>query len=74
MGRLVAFLLGGLALALFAPHIFMTDVQLADYQHWWEKTIGEGWYRKIFDHGPGILAGLALLLLAVRGRDGGHFD
>ena len=74
MGRLVAFLLGGLALALFAPHLFMTDTQLGDYQQWWIKTIGEGWYRKIFLHGPGIFAGLGLLLLAVRGRDGGHFD
>lgn len=74
MGRILAFLLGGLALALFGPHLFMTEGQLGDYQQWWTKTIGQGWYDKIFKHGPGIFAGLALLLLAVRGRDGGHFD
>ncbi len=74
MGRILAFLLGGLALALFGPHLFMTEVQLGDYERWWKSMIGDGWYDKIFKMGPGIFAGFALLLLAVRGRDGGHFD
>ena len=71
MGRIVAFILGGLALALYGPHLFMGSGQLADYEAWWKKTIGDDWYAKVFTMGPGIFAGLALLLLAVRGRDGG---
>lgn len=71
MGRIVAFLLGGVALALYGPHLFMTGEQLAQYEDWWVKQLGADWYRKIFAFGPGILAGLALLLLAVRGREGG---
>jgi len=77
MGRLLAFLLGGLALALYAPHLFLPADQLADYQNWWRETtdkIGKGWYDKIFGFGPGIFAGLALLLLAIRGRDGGGYN
>ena len=74
MGRILAFLLGGLALALYGPHLFMTIEQLKNYENWWKDLVNEGWYDKIFKHGPGIFAGLALLLLAVRGRDGGHFD
>lgn len=71
MGRILAFLLGGLALALYAPHLFLTEEQLGE----WTKTLtgflGTGWYDKIFRHGPGIFAGLALVLFAVRGREGG---
>ena len=70
MGRILAFLLGGLALALFAPYFFMTDAQLADYTNGWVSHLGQGWYDKIFKHGPGVFAGLALLLFAVRGREG----
>jgi hypothetical protein len=75
MGRLLAFLLGGAALALYGPHLFMSHDALADYKRWWVENLfgggpdAEGWYQKIFVHGPGIFAGLALLLLAVRGRD-----
>jgi hypothetical protein len=71
MGRIVAFILGGLALALYGPHLFMSASQLDGYESWWKNTIGDDWYTKIFRHGPGIFAGLALLLIAVRGRDGG---
>jgi hypothetical protein len=69
MGRLLAFVLGGLALALYGPHLFMGLEGLTDYETWWKEKIGEDWYKKIFELGPGIFAGLALLLLAVRGRD-----
>jgi hypothetical protein len=69
MGRLLAFVLGGLALALYGPHLFMSAEGLADYMQWWTDKIGIEWYQKIFAHGPGIFAGLALILLAVRGRD-----
>jgi hypothetical protein len=74
MGRLLAFLLGGLALALYAPHLFLTEQQLIDYREWWTKLVGQGWYEKVFMNGPGIFAGLALLLLAIRGRDGGGYN
>ena len=69
MGRLLAFILGGLALALYGPHLFMGEETLNEYVAWWHKTIGAEWYVKVFNNGPGIFAGLALLLLAVRGRD-----
>lgn len=71
MGRILAFLLGGLALALYAPHVFMTEDQLKSWTQKLTDAIGQGWYEKIFQHGPGIFAGLALILFAVRGRDGG---
>jgi hypothetical protein len=71
MGRIIAFLLGGLALALYAPHVFMTEDQLKQWTAWLTESIGSGWYQKIFEHGPGIFAGLALILFAVRGREGG---
>ena len=74
MGRLLAFLLGGLALALYGPHLALPDEQLKDYVNWWTKLVGEGWYDKVFKFGPGIFAGLALLLLAIRGRDGGGYN
>jgi hypothetical protein len=69
MGRILAFLLGGLALALYGPNVFMTIDQWAKYEKWWSETLPAGWFDTIFRKGPGIFAGLALLLLAVRGRD-----
>lgn len=75
MGRLLAFILGGLALALYGPHLFMSLEQLTDYRNWWVTDVlgggadAQGWYDKIFSYGPGIFAGLGLLLLAIRGRD-----
>ena len=69
MGRLLAFLLGGLALALYGPHLFMTAEQLTSYVKWWRSAIGDGWYEKIFVTGPGVFAGLALILFAIRGKE-----
>ena len=69
MGRILAFLLGGFALALYGPNAFMTGEQWKTYSEWWEKTLTQGWYDTLFRVGPGIFAGLALLLLAVRGRE-----
>ena len=69
MGRILAFLLGGFALALYGPNVFMTADQWETYSKWWDKTLTHGWYETLFRVGPGIFAGLALLLLAVRGRE-----
>jgi hypothetical protein len=69
MGRLLAFILGGAALALYVPHLFMTAQQLADWERTLTGWIGEDWYRKVFIHGPGVFAGAALILFAVRGRE-----
>ena len=69
MGRILAFLLGGAALALYGPHLFMSEETLKNYEQWWVKSIGEGWYQKIFQSGPGILAGLSLILFAIRGKE-----
>ncbi|MCC7139083.1 MAG: hypothetical protein IT460_11730 [Planctomycetes bacterium] len=73
MGRFLSFLLGGLALALYVPHLFLTDAKLIEYRNWWVQLVGQGWYDKVFAFGPGIFAGLALMLFAVRGRDHGGF-
>ena len=69
MGRLIAFILGGAALALYGPHLILPADTLAEYENWWRTTLGADWYAKVFSYGPGIFAGLALVLLAVRGRD-----
>jgi hypothetical protein len=66
MGRLIAFILGGAALLLYVPPLF---TGLEKITKWWQDTLGAEWYAKVFGHGPGIFAGIALLLLAVRGRD-----
>jgi hypothetical protein len=68
MERLLGFILGGVALALYVPHLFMGAKALQDYQQWWVDLLTAEWYTKIFHHGPGIFAGLALLLLAIRSR------
>ena len=69
MGRLLAFILGGSALVLYGPHLFLPQEQLEQYVNWWTETIGVEWYQKIFVFGPGIFAGFALILLAIRGKD-----
>jgi len=69
MGRLIAFILGGAALAIYGPHLVLPADTLAEYTKWWTDTLGAEWYLKIFSYGPGIFAGLALVLIAVRGRD-----
>ena len=68
MGRLIAILLGGAALALFIP-ILLPD-QLSTVTKIWTDLLGvDTWYPRVVKAGPGIFAGLALVLLAVRGRD-----
>ena len=69
MGRLLAFILGGGALALYGPHVFLPEVELNQYVAWWTNLLGPAWYAKTFQFGPGILAGFALVLLAIRGKD-----
>lgn len=76
MGRFIAFLLGGLALALYSPPLFLKEQQAKDYYAWWRDlsskvglgTIDAG---TLATCGTGILVGIALLLFAVRGREGG---
>lgn len=69
MGRLLAFLLGGAALALYGSNLVLPAETLADWTATLKKHLGEAWYQKIFAHGPGIFAGLALILIAIRGKD-----
>jgi hypothetical protein len=68
MGRLLAFILGGAALALYGPQIVLPADTLADYTTWLKDNMGN-WYGPIFENGPGIFAGLALILIAIRGRE-----
>lgn len=76
MGRLIAILLGGAALALFIPVLLPTE--LGTVNELWKSLLGDVWYARIVGPevdgaqggaGGGIFAGLALILLAVRGRD-----
>ena len=67
MGRLIAILLGGAALALYIP-VLLPD-QLETVNKLWQDLLGETWYPRVLLAGPGIFAGLGLVLLAVRGRD-----
>lgn len=67
MGRLIAILLGGAALALYVP-LLLPD-QLSAVNELWQKFLTPYWYTRVLQAGPGIFAGLALVLLAVRGRE-----
>ena len=67
MGRLIAIILGGAALAFFVPALLETE--LSAVNDVWKSVLGETWYPRVLKSGPGIFAGLALVLLAVRGRD-----
>ena len=67
MGRLIAILLGGAALALYVP-LLLPD-QLSAVNELWQKLLTADWYARVLQAGPGIFAGLALVLLAVRGRE-----
>lgn len=67
MGRLIAILLGGAALALYVP-VLLPD-QLEMVSKLWKDLLTETWYARVVVAGPGIFAGLALVLLAVRGRE-----
>jgi len=67
MGRLIAILLGGAALALYVP-VLLPD-QLSAVTDLWKKLLTETWYFRAVASGAGIFAGLGLVLLAVRGRE-----
>ena len=68
MGRLISIVLGGAALAFFVP--LLLPQQLGSVTDLWRNTVlGPTWYDAVRDSGAGIFAGLALVLLAVRGRD-----
>lgn len=84
MGRLLALILGGLALALYLPPFFFKepvpveagapagqakDVERNDYDKLFVDTIGAPLTDKLRSHGAGVFAGLALLLFAIRGSD-----
>lgn len=66
MGRLIAILLGGAALALYVPELF-PDV-LGQVRDLWVQVLGD-WHQRLVAGGAGVFAGLALVLLAVRGRE-----
>ena len=67
MGRLIAILLGGAALALYVPALL--PVELEAVNDLWAKVLPDGWHLRVLGAGGGIFAGLALVLLAVRGKD-----
>lgn len=80
MGRLLALILGGLALALYVPPFFVdepkpesavaaAEPKPSSFDQVFIDTIGAEWYGKTKRYGAGVFAGLALILFAVRGKD-----
>ncbi len=81
MGRLLALILGGLALALYVPPFFFeepkavetpaasTKAEPNEFDKVFVQTLGEPFANKLKSHGAGVFAGLALILFAVRGKD-----
>ena len=67
MGRLIAILLGGAALALYVPAMFPNELEAVN--ELWGKVLPNGWHFRVLGAGGGIFAGLALVLLAVRGKE-----
>lgn len=66
MGRLIAIILGGAALALYVPVLLPNE--LSAIHKLWQDALGAR-FDAVVDAGAGIFAGLALILLAVRGKD-----
>jgi hypothetical protein len=67
MGRLVAIILGGAAIALYLP-ILLPDM-LGKVSELWQRVLPDPWYGRVLASGAGLLAGIGLVLLAVRGRE-----
>ena len=68
MGRLVALILGGIALVLYLPPLLPGDIGVQVAQAI-QDVITPTWHARLTTQGAGVFAGVALLLLAVRGRD-----
>ena len=69
MGRLLAFILGALALLLYVPPLFLGDNTLNEVYGEIDKYIDSDLRQKIIQQGPGVLVGILFLLFAVRGKD-----
>lgn len=67
MGRLIAIILGGAALAFYVPVLLQTELE--SVHTLWKDLLGTR-YDAVVASAGGIFAGLALILLAVRGKDG----
>lgn len=67
MGRLIAILLGGAALAFFVPAL--VGGPLEPVLAFWRRLVTEPVTDRILSAGPGVLAGLALVLLAIRSSE-----
>lgn len=67
MGRLFAILLGGAALAFYVPVLLPTELE--PVLNLWKSLLGPK-YDAVTAAGGGLFAGLGLILLAVRGKDG----
>ena len=67
MGRLIAILLGGAGLAFFVPALI--GGPLEPVLGFWQRLVTEPVYERILSAGPGVLAGLALVLLAIRSSE-----
>ncbi|MGE0190987.1 MAG: hypothetical protein AB7T63_03000 [Planctomycetota bacterium] len=67
MGRLLALILGGIGIVLYGPQLIPGDAG-TEVQNVVQSVLGE-WYDRVVENGAGLLAGLALILFAVRGRE-----
>lgn len=71
MSRLIAFILGGAALAFYTPLLVLTEKSevLQDIRKFWSGLMGDELFLKMTLIGPGVFVGLALILFAIRGKD-----
>ena len=67
MGRLLALLLGGVGIVLFLPS-FLPEAIGTEIRSTVDGVL-QDWAPAVREHGAGLLAALALILLAIRGRE-----
>ena len=72
MGRLIAFLLGGAAIVFFGAYLLPAGELRTGLLELWEAPLDETLLQNIKSYGAGIVAGVGLLLFAIRGGGGGE--
>lgn len=69
MGRLIAFILGGAAIVFFGAYLLPPGDFRSTVVGLWEGAdfIDEYFLERVRTYGAGVVAGIALLLFAIRG-------
>ncbi len=71
MGRLIAFLVGGAAIVFFGAYVLPEGELRSGLTELWEGHLDEGLLANIKTYGAGVVAGVGMILLAIRGGGGG---